>query len=246
MSAVLPSDPEGAEPTLDGVEATAGRASCIQGLSKLEGTIVGVFLAGICPLLTFVACWWTAVLVLWNVPGFSVHAVIVAAISGLAIGIVLDLLLLRKWMGKFYTASLWLMAAVYAALCVVAVAFFMGLPIGTFTLGLLAGVYAGRREHHAASAEAAVRCGLRRAALFAALMTAGAALPIGLLVLKERSVVELLSKILGREPSAVQGPVGVMVVGFLTLALLGLQYGCSLQAGWLAFGLEGDRARGRG
>ena len=210
-------------------------------MSKVEGIIVGVFLAGMCPLLTFVACWWTAVFALWYIPGISIHVVIAAAISGLGVGIVLDLLLLRKWIGRFYTASLWFLAAVYGALCVVAVASFMGLPIGTFALGLLAGVYAGRREHHALSEGAAVRRGLRRAALFAGLMTAGTALPIGLLVLKERSVVELLSNILGREPSAVQGTVGVMVIGLLTLVLFGLQYGGALWAGWLAFKMEGEK-----
>ena len=105
-------------------------------------------------------------------PGVPVTAVIAAAMSGLTVGIVLDLLLLRKWIRRFYTASQWLMAAIYGALCVVAVGFFMGLPVGTFGLGLLAGIYAGRRQCHAAAEGAAVRRGLRRAALFAASMTA--------------------------------------------------------------------------
>ena len=204
-------------------------------MSKTESTIVGVFLAGICPLLTFVGCWWTAFVVLADVPGVSERPIIAAAMSGLVVGIVLDLLLLRKWIRRFYTASLWLMAAVYGALCVVAVASFMGLPVGTFGLGLLAGIYAGRRQHHAAAEGAAVRRGLRRAALFAALLTAGAALPIGILALQERSVRELLGKILGLAPSAVHGAAGVMLVCLLCVVLFGAQYLCSLQAGWLAF-----------
>jgi hypothetical protein len=223
------------QPTPNRHEGMADRTICPQGLSKIEGTVIGVFLAGICPLLTFVACWWTGVLILWRVPGMSVNVVIAAAISGLVVGIVLDLLLLRKWIRRFYTASLWLMAALYVALCVVAVAFFMGLPVGTFTLGLFAGVYAGRRQHYAVLEGTAAWRSLRQVALFAALMTAGAALVIGLLVLKERSVVELLSKILGCEPSGIQGALGVMVIGLLTLVLFGLQYGCSLGAGWMAF-----------
>lgn len=125
-------------------------------MSKTERTLVGVFLAGICPLLAFVMCWWTAAVVHACMPGVSVNAVIVTALSGLLAGIVLDLLLLRKWIRRFYTSSLWLMAAIYGALCVVAVAFFMGLPVGTFGLGILAGIYAGRRQRHAAAKGAAV------------------------------------------------------------------------------------------
>ncbi len=93
-------------------------------------------------------------------PGVPVTAVIAAAMSGLVVGIVLDLLLLRRWIRRFYTASLWLMAVIYGALCVVAVAFFMGLPVGTFPLKLLAGIYAGRRQHHAGAEGAAVRGGV--------------------------------------------------------------------------------------
>jgi hypothetical protein len=38
-------------------------------MSKTGSTIVGVFLAGICPLLIFVMWWWTAAVVQVRVPG---------------------------------------------------------------------------------------------------------------------------------------------------------------------------------
>ena len=71
--------------------------------------------------------------------GISVNIIIVAALTGLLIGIVLDILFLRRWIRNFYLAHLWLLAMVYGALCVMAIASFMGLPVGTFMLGLLAG-----------------------------------------------------------------------------------------------------------
>ena len=204
-------------------------------MSKIERTLVGVFLAGTCPLLVFVGCWWTAVILQARMPGLPVKMIPVAAICGLAFGIVLDVMLLRRWIRGFYTANLWLMAALYGALCVVAVAFFMGLPVGTFALGLVAGAYAGRRQHHAGAEGAAVSRALRRAAFLAGLLTAGAALPIGILVLGERSVVELLGRILRVTPTNVQGTTGVLVVCFLSAVLFGAQYWASLQTGWLAF-----------
>ena len=152
----------------------------------------------------------------------------VSALAGLMTGIVLDILFLRRWIRGFYGASLWLLAVVYAALCVLAVASFMGLPVGTFALGLLAGAYAGRRQLHNPSADAGHR--LRGAAFFAALLTAGAALPIGILALREQSVTDLFRKRLGIESWGA----GVMVVCLLCIVLFGAQYWCSLQAGWLA------------
>ena len=167
-------------------------------MNKVESTIVGILLGGACAWLSFVTCWWTAAIVHAHVAGVSVSVVIVSALAGLLGGIVLDILFLRRWIRGFYAASLWLLAVVYGALCVVAVASFMGLPVGTFALGLLAGAYAGRRQLHNPS-DGNAGHGLRRAAFFAALLTAGAALPIGILALQERSVVDLFQKILGIE-----------------------------------------------
>lgn len=84
-------------------------------MSKTESMIISIFLAGICPLLICAVCWWTAAIVQMRVPGVSVNAVIVSAISGLVIGFILDLVLLRRWVRRFYTASLWWLAAVYGA-----------------------------------------------------------------------------------------------------------------------------------
>jgi hypothetical protein len=198
-------------------------------MSKLENTIVGILLGGACAWLSFVACWWTAAMVHMYVGGISVKMVILAALTGLLVGIVLDVLFLKRWIRGFYAARLWLLAAVYGALCVLAVASFMGLPVGTFALGLLAGAYAGRRQLHNPSNDNAGH-GLRRAAFFAALLTAGAALPIGILVLREQSVADLFQKLLGTESWGV----GVMVVCLLCVVLFGAQYSCSLMAGRLA------------
>jgi hypothetical protein len=198
-------------------------------MSKLENAIVGIMLGGASVWLSFVACWWAAAMVHRYVGGISVNVVILAALTGLLVGIVLDVLFLKRWIRGFYAARLWLLAAVYGALCVLAVASFMGLPVGTFALGLLAGAYAGRRQLHNPANDTAGH-GLRRAAIFAALLTAGAALPIGLLVLREQSVADLFQKWLGIESWGG----GVVVVCLLCVVLFGAQYSCSLMAGRLA------------
>lgn len=198
-------------------------------MSKLESSIVGIFLGGACVWLSFVACWWTAAIVHMHVEGVSVKMVMAAALTGLLLGIVLDVLFLRRWIRRFYAARLWLLAIVYGALCVVAEASFMGLPVGTFALGLLAGAYAGRRQIYNPSDDTSEH-GLRRVVFFTALLTAVAALPIGLLALQEQSVAEWFPRILGI--SSRGG--GVVVVCFLCLVLFGTQYWCSLRVGRLA------------
>jgi hypothetical protein len=210
-------------------------------MSKAETTIVGIFLGVACVWLSFVTCWWTAAIVYMLVGGISVKVVIVSALAGLMAGIVLDILFLRRWIRGFYAASLWLLAVIYAALCVLAVASFMGLPVGTFALGLLAGAYAGRRQLHNPSNDNAGH-GLRSAAFFAALLTAGAALPIGIFVLREQSVADLFQKLLGIESWGAE----VMVVCLLCIVLFGAQYSCSLIAGRLALRMGTTSAQSDG
>jgi hypothetical protein len=206
-------------------------------LSKTESIIVGVFLAGVCPLLTFVACWWTAAIVSMNVPGISEHTIALAALLGLTAGIVLDLLFLPMWIRRFYTAGWRWMWAFYAALFLLAGAIFMGVPVGTFGLGLLTGVYAGRRYHHAGSEAAAAGHDLRRVSFFTASLTAVTALPISILGLKEQTVVDLVRKIPGIEPSILQGVSGAGVVCLFCVVLFAALYGGSLAAGWWAYRL---------
>lgn len=210
----------------------------VEHMSKLENTIVGILLGGACVWLSFVACWWTAAMIHMYEGVISVNIVILAALTGLLIGIVLDVLFLKRWIRGFYAASLWLLAAVYVALCVLAVASFMGLPVGTFALGLMAGAYAGRRQLHNPSNVNAGH-GLRRASFFAALVTAGAALPIGILGLREQSVADLFQKLLGIESWGG----GVMVVCLLCVVLFGAQYSSSLIAGRLALTMGSTSAQ---
>lgn len=199
-------------------------------MSKLEKTIIGVLLGGACAWLSFVVCWWTAAIVHIYFGVISINVVIAAALTGLLAGIVLDVLFLKRWIRGFYTARLWLLALVYGALCVVAVASFMGFPVGTFTLGLLAGAYAGRRHLHNRSADIA-RHTLRRVSFFAAVLTTGAAFAIGILALHEQSVRAQFSNLLGFNSWGA----GFAVVCILCVILFGAQYWCSLGVGGLAF-----------
>lgn len=202
-------------------------------MRPLENTLVGLAVGGACAWLSFVTCWWAAALVHRYVGGVSENMVAGAALTGLLLGLGLDAVFLRKWIRGFYSARLWLLALFYSALCVLAVASFMGLPVGTLGLGLLAGVYAGRRQAHQPSADRPAH-GLRRVAVFAAVMTAGTALPIGLLALHDPSTAESLQRFTGID----SGGAGIAWVGLLCAVLFAAQYWGSLAAGRWALRLD--------
>ena len=116
-------------------------------MNRVESVLVGLVLAIICLLLPFVLCWWTAAaLIVHDAVSLPDRAVVIAASAGLGFGILLSIFCLKNWVKKFYTANVYVMVLVYLSLSVMAVACFMGLPIANIALGVLAGLYVGRRQ----------------------------------------------------------------------------------------------------
>jgi hypothetical protein len=205
-------------------------------MNKLESTIVGLFVGITCPFLGFVAFWWTAALL--HLQGFPVPEGMIktAALTGLGLGCFLDVVFLRRWVGKFYTANPWLIVMVYLGLCVVAVGSCMGVPVGTFSLGVAAGAYVGRREHHRQADRVLAATAFRRVAVFAASVTTAAALPIGILALQsEQEILRWLENTFDLNRNSLQGGGGFILIGFLCLLLFVMQYWCTRMAGRLAF-----------
>ena len=209
-------------------------------MSKTESIAVGLVVGILCPLLLFILCWWSvAALVIYQVLPIPESVITVAAFTGLVAGVVLDALYLRKWIAQFYSADMRLMVLVYLFCSVIAVAFFMGLPLGNIILGALAGVYVGRRQHHAGGSKELFPRPARTVSIFTALVTGLEALPIGLLALGEGMFAELLEQIVGLEVSAITGTVGIGLVGLLCVVLVAVQFWCTRTAAWFAFGHGG-------
>ena len=206
-------------------------------MTRTESIAVG-FAAGIlCPLLLFVLCWWsTAALTMYHVLRIPESGIAVAAFTGMALGITLDVLYLRRWIPRFYRVDVRVMMLVYLCCSVIAVAFFMGLPVGNVVLGTLAGVYIGRREYHATRNEESVSKTVRKASFFTAAVTGAEALPIGLLALNEDWVVEWLQRVTGMDAGAVTGLFGIGVVVVLFAVLMTVQFWCTKTMARIAFG----------
>jgi len=205
-------------------------------MSRLERAILGLAIGIACPLLTFVVCWWTAAAFnLWVSP-LPTGVIVAAALAGFGLGCLLDAVFLRRWANGFYASDPRLMAVLYLGLSVIAVGLCMGIPAGTFALGIAAGVYRGRREYHRGADAVAAASACRRTAIVAAFVTAGAALPIGLLALQsETQILRSLEAALGLGSNRLGGIGGLSLVGVLCLLLAGMQYGGTRTAGCLAF-----------
>jgi uncharacterized membrane protein len=160
-----------------------------------------------------------------------------AALTGFGLGCSLDVIFLRRWVENFYTANLRWMIVVYLGCFVVAFASFMGVPVGTFLLGIGAGIYVGRRESHHQVDRNQLAVTLRRAAVLTSSITTVAALPIGILGLKEQAVSALFEAWFGLDHTRLYGTAGFILVGLFCLLLFGAQYWCSRKAGTLAFGI---------
>jgi len=211
-------------------------------MSKLESIVVGFVVGIACPWLTFVAFWWTAAFL--YLQGFPVSEGMIktAALTGLGLGCLLDVVFLRRWVKKFYTANLRWMIVVYLGCFVVAFASFMGFPVGTFLLGIGAGIYVGRREsyHHQVDRNQ-LTFALHRTAILTSSITSVAALPIGILGLKESHVAALFEVWFGLDRNRLYGTAGFILVGLFCLLLFVAQYWCARKAGVLAFRIGTNR-----
>ena len=209
-------------------------------MTRLESTAVYLAAGAFWPLLLFILFWWsTAALVIYHLLPIAESSIAFAAAVGLTIGIILDVLLLRRWVPRFYTADIRVMMLGYLICSVLAVASFMGVPLGNLVLGSLAGVYIGRREHHAAGGRESAAKTFNKASLFTAAVTGIEAFPIGLLALNE-GVVQWLQTVTGMEPQAVAGLPGIGLIVVLCAILMIVQYWFTRTLARIAYGGNQD------
>jgi hypothetical protein len=205
-------------------------------MGRSERILIGLFIGIACPYLAFIAFWWSTALFHFYVLPLPTSVIAMMALVGLGLGCLLDAIFLRRWVGKFYTINPWLVVIIYLGLCVVAVGSCMGVPIGTFSLGIAAGAYVGRREHHRQADRVRSATAFRRIAVFAASVTTAAAVPIGILALQsEPEILTWLENILSLNRTSLQGGGGFILIGFLCLFLFVMQFWCTRTAGRVAF-----------
>jgi hypothetical protein len=109
-------------------------------MKKFEKIIIGAFLGGTFPLL-FGACW----LLLWFYFDKNESRALYYLLSGMLLGLVIDIRFLKGWVDKRYELPDWITAAIYIFYNMLPYGMFMGFPVFNLIMGIPAGYYCGQK-----------------------------------------------------------------------------------------------------
>ena len=194
-------------------------------MSRWEKALVGGIIGAAVPFTLMVIVWWgSASLLMASLLRVTDAQIAAAAWSGLALGVLLDVAFLRKWIGVFYRVDLRLLLPLYLFWTAVATAFFMGLPLGNLLLGTAAGAYAGRRAVNVAIPGPDRWRLVGRISLFTAGVTSVAALGIGLLAAREPYTLAPFRRLLGLDQAAATLTVDLAIVVVAVVLLAAIQF----------------------
>jgi len=98
--------------------------------------IIGAFFPSICCLIS---------MIVWYYFDGSENRASIYLITGLILGVLLDIKYLKGWVKKRYDLSLWFIATIYSVYNMVVYGIFMGFPVFNVLLGFIAGFYFGKR-----------------------------------------------------------------------------------------------------
>lgn len=110
-------------------------------MSKVESIFVSLIIGPVLPIILFLAGWWTSLLIITD------RTVFIFGLIGLAVGCILDLIFLSR-ITKAYWWNKGVLAVVYIFYSVCVFGFFMGVPIFNLAVGIIAGIFMGRRFCH--------------------------------------------------------------------------------------------------
>lgn len=111
-------------------------------MSKPERFVMALVFGSVVPIGLFEAGWWISVLV------FHADTIWAGALTGLVLGILIDLLFLRKWLANVYVIPYVITILVYLFYMIGLLGFFMGFPVFNIFAGIMAGAYQGRKMFH--------------------------------------------------------------------------------------------------
>ena len=214
-------------------------------MPRWEWSLATLLIGIATPVTTGISFWWlTAAIAMYGLWPLSESAIAASAFVGLAVGIMLDILALKRWVRRFYLAKSRTMALLYLAWSVIALALLMGLPIGVLVLGACAGFYVGRKAHHRMASQAALERSARKAALFTAGVIAFESIVMGLLALHDRFTMTWILSRLGLAALAGSpwAEAGLLVAGCLALTLV--QCGLTEKAAMRAYRIGLDSSTG--
>ncbi len=128
-------------------------------MTRFDKVFLFVILAPILLILLFLAGWWISLLFIPE------NRVFIVALVGLIIGILLDVLFLKKWIKKAYRINKYLLLLIYIFYSIGFFGFFMGVPVFNLFLGIPVGVFIARQTKILKFSEEKIKKGIEKACL---------------------------------------------------------------------------------
>jgi hypothetical protein len=206
-------------------------------IGKTESVIIAVFLFIAFPFTFFVLAWWGSLML--STPE---KAIPVCAFAGLGVGIAVVISGLRTWLSRFYSAGKILTVPLYLFWSAIALAFFMGLPIGVVTLGLLAGFYAGRKGYHAGMTTNGFKKYVLKVCVFTSIVTGFVSLAMGILAVQDARTMQHILMLVGMSSLGATASGRAVLVVIAVPVLIGVQYWLTSRMAWWGFGFGRKKA----
>jgi hypothetical protein len=207
-------------------------------MPRIEALFIGAFLLAACPVSVFVMVWWgMAALAMSGCVAVPDRAIAAVSLLALAAGAGVTALLVGRLVGAFYALPLPVLVGAYLFWSLVALAVLMGLPAGDVALGILAGIYVGRRLAHEGADATGAGSACRRAALFASAVTGALSAAMGCLAVGDQHTMQSLLAPAGLGALAETAARRAGIVAVAVLALVLLQYALTRVAARWAYGL---------
>lgn len=109
-------------------------------MNKLESLFLGLLLGTVLPVSGFLAGWWSFS------QSMSNAVIALAAFSGMAAGILVDVFCLKKVIARAYQLNPFYWAVVYLFYSICVFGFFMGVPVFNVLLAIPAGIFTGAKS----------------------------------------------------------------------------------------------------
>ena len=142
-------------------------------------------------------------------------------ISGLLIGVLIDLKFLKGWINRRFNLPIWIIALIYIVYNVFVYGFFMGLPVFNAFLGLLAGYYFGNRICFNKIESEKLPKLINQVSIFSGLIMTFVCISSGFLAIYDNGAAGMIQDVLGLS-FKVTSPMlwGIVLIGGLILILV--------------------------
>ena len=150
-------------------------------LAGVERLYLQIMIGLVPPILFLLIGWWG------SLPLVAEESIKFFALGGLLLGLLLDIVFMRRWIQKVYTLPVGWFVAVYLFYSVGMFGFFMGVPVFNLLLGVMGGYYVGICLRHARKEKDEVERAARRTGFFAAGVLAVACLASWVIAFRDPS-----------------------------------------------------------